>query len=90
MEIIHDEQNKKFYVIIDDLESHLEYVKMNDVIMDLNHTYVPYQLRGKGIAAKLVEAVLEYARLNGIKIIPSCSYVEAYLQRHPEYEDLLD
>ena len=89
MEIIHDKQNQKFYVIMDDLESHLEYVKMNDVL-DLNHTYVPYQLRGKGIASKLVEAALEYARLNGIKIIPSCSYVEVYLQRHPEYEDLLD
>jgi predicted GNAT family acetyltransferase len=89
MEVIHDKQNQKFYVIVDDLESHLEYVKMNDML-DLNHTYVPYQLRGKGIAAKLVEAALEYARLNGIKIIPSCSYVAVYLQRHPEYEDLLD
>jgi predicted GNAT family acetyltransferase len=59
-------------------------------ILNLNYTYVPNSLRGKGIAAKLVEAALEYARLNGIKIIPSCSYVDVYLQRHPEYEDLLD
>lgn len=89
MEILHDEKQQKFYVILENMESHLEYVKLNSAL-NLNHTYVPHQLRGKGIASKLVEAALEYARLNGFKIIPSCSYVDVYLQRHPEYEDLLD
>ncbi|NWF90449.1 MAG: N-acetyltransferase [Ignavibacteriaceae bacterium] len=89
MEILHDEHQQKFYVITENLESHLHYVKL-DNILDLNHTYVPYQLRGKGIAGKLVEAALEYAKQNGFKIIPSCSYVDVYFQRHPEYEYLLN
>lgn len=85
---MHDEHQQKFYVITENLESHLQYAKLNN-ILDLNHTYVPYQLRGKGIAGKLVEAALEYAKQNGLKIIPTCSYVDAYFQRHPEYNDML-
>lgn len=88
MEIIHDEHNQKFYVILGDLESHLEYVKMNDVL-DLIHTYVPHQLRGKGIAAKLVNAALVYAKKNNLKIIPSCSYAASYIQKNKEYEKLI-
>lgn len=88
MEIIHDIQKQKFYAIIDGLESHLEYVKIENVL-NLIHTYVPIELRGKGIAAKIVKAALTYAEENELKIIPSCSYVAAYIQRHKEYEPLL-
>jgi len=89
MEILHDIQKQKFYVVVDGLESHLEYVKMENVL-NLIHTYVPNALRGKGIAGEVVKAALTYAEENELKIIPSCSYVDMYFQRHPEYEDLLD
>jgi predicted GNAT family acetyltransferase len=85
MEILHDIAKQKFYVIIDNLESHLEYIRMDDVL-NLIHTYVPIELRGKGIAAKLVEAALAYVKENNLKIIPSCSYVANYIERHKEYE----
>lgn len=88
MEIIHDADKQKFYVIFDDLESHLEYVRSHEVL-NLNHTYVPNELRGKGIAGKLVKVALTYAEENNLKIIPSCSYVADYVQRHKEYEFLL-
>jgi len=88
MEILHDIQKQKFYVVVDGLESHLEYVKMENVL-NLIHTYVPDALRGKGIAGEVVKAALTYAEENELKIIPSCSYVSAYIQRHKEYEDLV-
>lgn len=88
MEIIHDIENQKFYVIVENMESHLEYVKVNNVL-NLNHTYVPNALRGKGIAGKIVKAALTYAEENNLKIIPSCSYVAAYIRRYKEYEDLV-
>lgn len=88
MEVIHDIEKQKFYVVIDELESHLEYVRMNN-ILNLNHTYVPNALRGRGIAGKIVKAALTFAEQNNLKIIPSCSYVAAYIQRHKEYEALL-
>jgi hypothetical protein len=88
MEIIHDLEKQKFYVIVDGLESHLEYVKSGEVL-NLNHTYVPNQLRGKGIAGKLVEAALKHVRENKLKIIPSCSYVAEFVRRHKQYDDLI-
>jgi len=88
MEILHDIEKQKFYVIIDNLESHLEYVKVDNVL-NLNHTYVPDALRGKGIAGKIVKAALTYAEEKKLKIMPSCSYVAEYIRRHVEYEKLL-
>jgi uncharacterized protein len=89
MEIIHDAAKQKFYVIFDGLESHLEYVR-NDEVLNLNHTYVPNELRGKGIAGKLVEAAISYVKENKLKIKPTCSYVAEYVRRHKEYEELVD
>ena len=54
-----------------------------------NHTYVPHEARGKGIAAALVDALIADAREQGFKIVPQCSYVAAQFRRHPEWADLL-
>jgi predicted GNAT family acetyltransferase len=53
------------------------------------HTEVPRALEGRGYAAALATAALDQARREGIRIIPSCPYVKAFLQRHPEYADLV-
>lgn len=55
----------------------------------MTHTFVPPELRGKGIAEKLVRAAFEDARREGNQIVPQCSYVATFMQRHPEYRDLL-
>jgi predicted GNAT family acetyltransferase len=54
-----------------------------------DHTYVPHEARGKGIAAALVGALIADARAQGFKIVPRCSYVEAAFRRHPEWSDVL-
>lgn len=54
------------------------------------HTLVPPELRGRGIAEKLVRAALEDARLQGRRAVPQCSYVARFLQRTPEFQSLAD
>ena len=54
-----------------------------------DHTGVPPELGGRGIAAKLVEALVEDARTQGFKVVPQCSYVAAAFKRHPDWADLL-
>lgn len=49
------------------------------------HTEVPPADEGKGIAAALVRAALDDTRARGFKIVPACSFVVAFVQRHPEY-----
>jgi uncharacterized protein len=53
------------------------------------HTLVPPAIGGRGVAAKLVEALVEDARQQGFLIVPTCSYVAVAFKRHPEWGDLL-
>lgn len=55
----------------------------------IDHTYVNPAFRGKGIAAQLVEAAVDYARQNNLRIVPVCSYARAVLKPGPEYSDVL-
>eukprot|EP00173_Palmaria_palmata_P005122 Plantae.Rhodophyta-Palmaria_palmata.ctg8337.p1 GENE.Plantae.Rhodophyta-Palmaria_palmata.ctg8337~~Plantae.Rhodophyta-Palmaria_palmata.ctg8337.p1 ORF type:complete len:102 (-),score=15.41 Plantae.Rhodophyta-Palmaria_palmata.ctg8337:515-820(-) len=57
--------------------------------MDLQHTFTPENMRGKGVAGKMVAAAFSHARKMGMKIIPSCSYIPVWVRRHPEEIDLV-
>lgn len=52
------------------------------------HTLVPPEIGGRGVAARLVEALVADARAEGFRIKPVCSYVAAQFRRHPEWADL--
>jgi len=58
-------------------------------VMSLDHTETPVAARGRGIASELVKGVLEIARARGLKVVPRCPFVSAYLARHPEFGDLV-
>ena len=49
------------------------------------HTEVPPEDEGKGIGGRLVRAALDDMRQRGLKIVPACSFVVAFVRRHPEY-----
>jgi uncharacterized protein len=55
----------------------------------LLHTEVPTALRRQKVAVALARTALEYARDHGLKVEPICPFVAGYLERHPEYQDLL-
>jgi len=57
-------------------------------VLTADHTLVPPEIGGKGVAALLVEALIAGARADGEKIVPQCSYVEAAFRRHPDWADL--
>jgi uncharacterized protein len=53
------------------------------------HTEVPPQLGGKGIGSKLIKGALDQVRADGLKVIAQCPFVKAYMEKHPDYADLL-
>ena len=53
-----------------------------------DHTFTPPAARGKGIALKLVEAMVADAREQGFTIVPQCPYVEAQFRKHPDWADV--
>ena len=58
-------------------------------IVSLDHTETPVAARGRGIASRLVRGVLDEVRRRGLKIVPRCPFVSAYVAKHPQYRDLL-
>jgi predicted GNAT family acetyltransferase len=55
----------------------------------ITHTETPRPLRGRGIASELVKGALELIRADGLKVVAGCGFVVDYLQKHPEYSDLV-
>ncbi len=53
------------------------------------HTGVPPALEGRGIGSALAKTGLEYARANNLEVVPLCSFVRGYIERKPEYQDLV-
>jgi hypothetical protein len=88
VQVVHDQAGRRFCARLDDYEACLMYRRTGQDI-DLYHTYVPEVFRGRGIAERLCQAAFEYAKAQGLTVVPSCSYISgAYLKRHPEYEPL--
>jgi predicted GNAT family acetyltransferase len=54
------------------------------------HTYVPDALRGRGLANRLLDALLQDAREQGFTIVPLCPFVAAQARRHPEWNELFE
>jgi predicted GNAT family acetyltransferase len=82
--IKHDLQNHIFTLETGGLTAHLSYEICNNGL-DVRHTFVPEELRGRNIASRLVKAAYDYAVENGLRPIATCSYAVIWLQRHPEY-----
>lgn len=87
-DIRHNEAAARFEARIDGWLCRCDY-RIEDGVLHLVHTEVPPALEGRGIAAALVRAALAWAAQSGMPVVPRCSYVRAYLQRHREAQTLI-
>lgn len=62
--------------------------RLADSVLTLTHTETPPHLRGRGIASRLIEGVLTLARAQGLKVVPRCGFVAAFMTAHHEFDDL--
>ncbi|MBB2496075.1 GNAT family N-acetyltransferase [Aquipseudomonas ullengensis] len=81
LSIRHDQSGHQFEAVIDGHRAYLAYMDLGKQTLDIYRTFVPNALRGRGIAAALTEEALAYAEGMGYSVIPSCSYVERYMER---------
>ena len=84
----HNADAHRFEADVDGGIARADYRLQGDV-MRIVHTEVPYASEGRGFAAQVVRAALDYARQRGLRVMPLCSYVRSYMRRHPETHDLL-
>jgi predicted GNAT family acetyltransferase len=86
--VTHNAIAQRYEMTVEGRLSVCEY-ELKDGQMIFTHTLVPPELRGRGIAEKLVRTALADARASGHKVVPACSYVATFVQRHKEFADLL-
>ena len=84
---VHEPESERFSITEDGQLAVVEYAIAGQV-MTVHHTRVPEAIGGRGIAGILVRVALDHARNHGLKVRPTCSYADAWMRRHPEYEDL--
>lgn len=58
-------------------------------VVTILHTEVPKELGGRGIGTALARGLLELIRAEGLKVRPLCTFVKAYIGKHPEYADMV-
>ena len=66
-----------------------QYRRRNGTIV-FTHTEVPMELEGQGIGNELAKAALDYARSEELRVVPRCRFIAAFIERHPEYQDLVE
>ena len=86
--IVHDLAQGRFEALVDGGLAHVDYRRVGNTL-HMMHTEVPPAAEGRGVAAALVQAALDYAADNGLTVMPLCSYVRAYIRRHPDAQPLL-
>lgn len=84
----HDEAGGRFEIRVGAHVAHLDYEWQGEKVV-ITHTFVPIELRGRGLAGQLARAALDWTRLRGARVVPACSYVARFIERHEEYRVLL-
>ena len=89
IEVQNDEKGRQFHAEVDGHRAHLDYLKHKDGTLDLIHTEVDPALRGRGVGEAVVRHALDEARSRGVKVIATCPFVKKFIERHPDYQDLV-
>jgi predicted GNAT family acetyltransferase len=68
--------------------AHIAYRMRGEGTIELVHTEVEKEFEGKGLGSQIAKFALDDARSRGLKVIPTCSYIAGWIQKHPEYQGL--
>jgi len=87
--VLHDRSARQFRAGTGEAAAVLQY-RLTPGRITFLHTLVPEALRGRGLAQRLARAGLEHAKAEGLRVVPLCPFVRAYVERHPEYRALVE
>jgi predicted GNAT family acetyltransferase len=87
--VIDNPASSRFELAHETAVAFIEYRREGDGRIVLTHTEVPETLSGRGIGSRLVRGTLDLLRGVGLSVVPRCEFVAAFIERHPEYQDLL-
>lgn len=88
MAVVDNTARSRFEYEVEGRTAFISYRRAGDVL-SLTHAEVPVELEGRGVGSSMVRGTLDLIRQRDEKVVPACSFVAAFIQRHAEYQDLL-
>lgn len=89
-EVRDNRQRARYELLVDgEVVAFVQYVMRGGRLI-LAHTEVDDTRSGKGLATALIQGTLDDIRVRNIEIVPVCKFVEHFIVKHPEYDDLVD
>ncbi|MFI5836465.1 MULTISPECIES: GNAT family N-acetyltransferase [Micromonospora] len=79
----------RFEILVDDaLAGFTAYLPRGEVLV-FTHTEVDDRYQGQGVGGALIRGTLDQVRARGGRVVPRCPFMAAFIERHPDYADLV-
>jgi predicted GNAT family acetyltransferase len=89
-EVRHNKERLRYEVVVDGRVVGFVQYNVRGGRIVLTHTEVDRAFGGRGLATALAKGALDDIRRRGRLVVPVCPFMESYIAKHPEYDDLVD
>ncbi|TMR08473.1 N-acetyltransferase [Nonomuraea turkmeniaca] len=90
IEIVDNSTESRFELLVDGKVAGFADYRLLPTKIVFTHTEVLSDYEGQGLASKLVGHALQASADTGLRVVPLCPYVRKYIERHPEFQDLVE
>ena len=91
VEVTHNEAEHRYEARVGGELAGSAYYDTADDLIVFTHTEVDDAFEGKGVGSALAKSALDDVRADGRrKVVPRCPFIKGWIERHPDYQDLLD
>lgn len=90
IEVRNAPERSRYEILVDGTFAGFTHHQPYEGSLIFDHTVIKEQFAGQGLASKLVRATLDDVRTQQLRIVPLCEYVAGWLEKHPDYDDLVD
>jgi predicted GNAT family acetyltransferase len=89
IEVVDNPEQRRYEALVDgEIAGYVFYHRRDDAVVVV-HTEVADEFEGRGVGSRLVAAALDDIRSQGLSVVPVCPFTRGYIERHPEYADLV-
>jgi predicted GNAT family acetyltransferase len=87
--VVANEAAGRYEIRVDGTLAGFTQFHVNGDVATFPHTEIEPEFEGKGLASQLIRAALDDVRARGLTVVPKCPFVRSYIEKHPEYQDLV-